>query len=84
MPAEKDMSGSVESDRQKRMPVKGDKLTCDACGLSLIIDEVAGSVTFEEPVCCGKPMKLDLSPSKKTPLAKKTRGRQAGSSRYQA
>ena len=84
MPTEKDEPGSSESNREKRIPLKGDKLTCEACGLSVIVDEVAGSITFEAPVCCGKPMKLNLSSSKNASLAAKTRGRQAGSSRYQA
>ena len=84
MPAENDKSGSVESVREKKIPVKGNKLTCDACGLSVVIDDIAGSITFEAPVCCGKPMKLNLSSPKKASLAAKTRGRQAGSSRYQS
>ena len=84
MPVKKDASSPVESDRDTIIPVKGDKLTCEICGLSVTVDEVAGSITFKEPVCCGKPMKLNLSSRKKAAGTTKTRGRQAGSSRYQA
>ena len=83
MPIEKDMSGAEQAKREKKIPIKGEKLVCDICGLSLVIDEVSGSLTFEEPVCCGKPMKLQPSPVKKPSIAMKPRGRQAGSSRYQ-
>ncbi len=35
---------------------KNEKLVCDTCGLSLIVDEW-GDVYGEELICCGTPMK---------------------------
>jgi predicted amidohydrolase len=35
---------------------KSDKLVCETCGLSLIVDEW-GDVYGEELICCGVPMK---------------------------
>ena len=83
MPVEKDTSGSTKPNVENGVPTEGERLICETCGLSVIIDEVSGSITFEEPVCCGKPMKLKPSPLKKALVSKTTRGRQAGSSRYQ-
>ncbi len=83
MPIEKETSDSVQANRENGIPVKGEKLSCETCGLSVIIDEVSSSVAFTELVCCGKPMKLNTLPSKKGLISKKTRGRQAGTSRYQ-
>jgi len=82
MPIEKDMAVPAKAAQAKRIPVKGEKLTCKVCGLGLIIDDVSSVVAFEEPVCCGTPMKLDPLRPKKPSTAGETRGRQAGSSRY--
>jgi hypothetical protein len=84
MSNEKDLSGLAQSIGKNTIPVKGERLTCETCGLSVIIDEVAGSIEFEAPLCCSKPMKLTRSVNKKQSTAMKTRGRQAGSSRYQS
>jgi hypothetical protein len=83
MPIEKEASDSVQANREKRIPIKGEILSCETCGLSVIIDEVSSSVAFSEPVCCGKPMNFKPFASKNTSNRAKTRGRQAGSSRYQ-
>jgi hypothetical protein len=83
MSIENETFDSAQFNREKYIPNKGERLNCETCGLSVIIDEVSSSVAFSELVCCGKPMKLNTLPSKKGPIGIKTRGRQAGSSRYQ-
>jgi hypothetical protein len=82
MPVDKETSGSVRATREKNIPAKGESLTCETCGLSVLIDNVSNHVAFEKLICCGAPMTLKSSPQKKPSVAGKTRGRQAGSSRY--
>ncbi len=36
---------------------KGDRLSCQICGMSVVIDEVADLAAYHELVCCGAPMK---------------------------
>ncbi|QNT75208.1 hypothetical protein [Dehalogenimonas etheniformans] len=82
MPSKKDVSVPVQAASEKRIPVKGEKLTCETCGLGVVIDYVSCSMSFEGPICCGKPMKLEPYLQKKSAASSKTRGRQAGSPRY--
>jgi hypothetical protein len=46
-----------------RKTAKSDKLVCETCGLSLIIDEW-GDVYGEELICCGTQMKPKASKAK--------------------
>ncbi len=36
---------------------KGDSYTCEACGLSVVVDEECGCAEVHEILCCGQPMK---------------------------
>jgi hypothetical protein len=56
---------------KKKALVKGDKLVCDGCGLTAVIEMPSLTEVTEEIVCCGKPMKLKQTPAKKAPVAKK-------------
>lgn len=47
---------------------KGDKYTCEDCGLVVLVEEPCGCETTEI-VCCGKPMKLVKGPQKAKPKA---------------
>ncbi len=52
---------------------KGDLLSCDACGLVVVVDEACGCETAAV-VCCGKPMaqgKMAATRAKKLATAKK-------------
>lgn len=40
----------------KKRAAKGDTLTCEVCGLSVVVDEACGCAECEI-LCCGKPMK---------------------------
>ncbi|PPD58757.1 hypothetical protein [Dehalogenimonas etheniformans] len=83
MPIDGDKSNTGRDDLKNRAPAKGDRLMCGNCGLIVSIEEINRSAAFAEPVCCAMPMKLHLSNPVNTAISLKTRGRQAGSSRYQ-
>jgi hypothetical protein len=36
---------------------KGDTLSCEVCGLSVVVDEVCGCAEAHEIICCDVPMK---------------------------
>jgi hypothetical protein len=44
---------------------KGDKLSCEVCGLILTVDETFGIATLEKLVCCRKPMKKGAATAKR-------------------
>lgn len=44
-----------------KKPAKGDKLVCEVCGMSIIVDELSDTVEFDEILCCTKPMKPKAS-----------------------
>ena len=46
-----------------RKTTRGEKLVCETCGLSLIVDEW-GDVYGEELICCGTPIKPKARKSK--------------------
>ena len=46
-----------------RKTSKSEKLVCETCGLSLIVDEW-GDVYGEELICCGTPMKAKARKAK--------------------
>jgi hypothetical protein len=52
----------------KRKVNNGDYLTCEVCGLSVVVEEVGGVAVAEESVllCCGKPMKQKTGKTKST------------------
>ena len=35
---------------------KGDKLECEVCGLTVVVDESCGCVEAHELICCEQPM----------------------------
>ena len=35
---------------------KGDVLTCELCGLSVVVDEICGCIETHEVICCDLPM----------------------------
>ncbi len=45
---------------------RGDSVTCEVCGFSVVVDEVGDVAVSEETTlfCCGKPMKARKSPQK--------------------
>jgi hypothetical protein len=49
----------VKKTPTKRNINKGQKLACEVCGLSVMVEEIGGVVVEEDSVllCCGKPMK---------------------------
>jgi hypothetical protein len=50
----------------KRTVNNGDSLTCEVCGLSVVVEEIGGVPVAEETVllCCGKPMKAKAGKTK--------------------
>lgn len=36
---------------------KGDTLSCEVCGLSVVVDEACGCAEAHEVICCDMPMK---------------------------
>ena len=56
---------------KKKAPAKGEKMICEECGLVAVIEMPSLSEVTEELMCCGKPMKLKKTRSKKAPAAKK-------------
>lgn len=44
---------------------KGDKLSCEVCGLILTVDEACGCATMEKLICCRKPMKKGAATAKR-------------------
>jgi hypothetical protein len=55
---------------------KGQSVVCEVCGLSVVVEEVAGVVAREETtlLCCGKPMKARAASQKKAldPMKRKS------------
>lgn len=45
------------SKAQTKRPVKGSALSCETCGMAMVVDEVCGCVEVHEIICCGVPMK---------------------------
>jgi hypothetical protein len=79
MPVKKTAPAPVKAAPKRKVPVKGEKLVCETCGLRIIVDKVSGVVAFEELICCGAPMKAKTKSAKKkdsvaekAPAAKKT------------
>jgi hypothetical protein len=73
-------SPAKKNERAKSTPTsrvgKGEKVVCEVCGLSVVVEEVAGIVTREETtlLCCGKPMKARKATQKaKAPDPMKSR-----------
>jgi hypothetical protein len=57
-----------EKKAAKRTVKSGGSLTCEVCGLSVVVEEVGGVAVAEETVllCCGKPMKAKAGKAKST------------------
>ncbi len=53
MPAKKTEKKSV---KKKAGTIKGNKYTCQECGLVVTVDEVCNCVDVCDLVCCGEPM----------------------------
>ncbi len=45
-------------------PKKGDNYKCEVCGLAITVDEACGCVDVCDIICCGKPMKANVSKKK--------------------
>jgi hypothetical protein len=43
---------------------KGDTLSCEVCGFSVVVDEVGDVTEIEEIICCDQPMKKKASRAK--------------------
>jgi hypothetical protein len=54
---------------QAKAAVKGDTLTCEVCGLSVIVDEACDCMEMHEIICCEEPMTLTAAPKKAKPKA---------------
>ena len=59
---------STENKTTKKKVNKGDSLTCEVCGLSMVVEEVGGIAVAEETMllCCGKPLKKKVTKAKST------------------
>ncbi len=44
--------------RKSKKAMKGDKYTCDVCGLVVSVDAVCDCIDVCNILCCGKPMRL--------------------------
>jgi hypothetical protein len=64
------MVARKKSDAQKAKA--GDKLVCEVCGISMVVDECCGLTEYHEIVCCGKPLKVKKSAAKKKTSSKKS------------
>jgi hypothetical protein len=63
VPAKK--PGTAKPNAKNRFS-RGDSAVCAVCGLSVVVEEVAGIVVGQESalLCCGKPMKARKAPQK--------------------
>lgn len=50
---------------------RGDVLTCELCGFSVIVDEVCGCVEAHELICCDLPMTRRAARAAKRPARPK-------------
>jgi len=48
---------------------KGDTLTCEVCGLMVVVDEECDCMEMHEIICCEEPMTLSAAPKKAKPKA---------------
>lgn len=48
----------------------GDTLTCQVCGLSLVVDDVCGCAEAHEIICCSTPMTVQPRAAQETKAAR--------------
>jgi len=63
--------------KRAKKPEKGTTLTCEVCGMGVIIDEVGDVFEFEELICHGEPMKVKISAKKKSAAKPKAKAKPA-------
>jgi len=66
MPEKKEAKAVPAKAAPKKRVSKGDKVVCEVCGLSVVVEEIGGIAVSEEStlLCCGKPMKARKVPAK--------------------